>query len=72
LSSAVVSVVLAHEVVHLGPVALPSSHAFTVALLISVGAAAVALAFSLAIPRPAPVAVEVTRDDVTEREPSRA
>ncbi|RNM14947.1 MFS transporter [Nocardioides pocheonensis] len=54
LSSAVVSVVLAHEVVHLGPVTLPSSHGFTVALLVSIGAAGVALAFSLAIPRPRP------------------
>jgi MFS family permease len=51
LSSAVVSVVLAHNVLHLGPVTLPSSHGFTLALLISVGAAVVALAFSLAIPR---------------------
>ena len=51
LSSAVVSVVLAHEVVRLGPATLPSSHGFTLALLISVAAAAVALAFALAIPR---------------------
>lgn len=72
LSSAVVSVVLAHEVVHLGPVTLPSSHGFTVALLISIGAAAVALAFSLAIPRPAPPVAEVSRDGAVEREPSRA
>jgi hypothetical protein len=72
LSSAVVSVVLAHEVVHLGPVTLPSSHGFTLALLISVGAAAVALAFSLAIPRPAPAAAEVSHDPTLEREPSRA
>jgi MFS family permease len=50
LSSAVVSVVLAHHVVHLGPATLPSSHGFTLALLVSVAAAAVALAFSLAIP----------------------
>ncbi|MGY2876634.1 MFS family permease [Marmoricola sp. URHA0025 HA25] len=53
LSSAVVSVVLAHEVVHLGSAVLPSSHGFTVALLVSAGAAVVALGFSLAIPRPA-------------------
>jgi hypothetical protein len=51
LSSAVVSVVLAHEVVRLGPATLPSSHGFTLALLISVAAAALALAFALAIPR---------------------
>jgi hypothetical protein len=50
LSSAVVSVVLAHHVVHLGPATLPSSHGFTLALLVSLAAAAVALAFSLAIP----------------------
>jgi MFS family permease len=51
LSSAVVSVVLAHEMVHLGPVVVPSSHGFTLALLISVVAAGVALVFSLLIPR---------------------
>jgi MFS family permease len=51
LSSAVVSVVLAHEVVHHGPVVVPSSHGFTLALLISVAAAGVALVFSLLIPR---------------------
>jgi len=50
LSSAVVSVVLAHEVVHLGPAVLPSAHGFTVALLVSAGAAVVALGFALAIP----------------------
>lgn len=51
LSSAVISVVLANEVIRLGSVELPSSHGFTLALLISIAAAAVALAFSLAIPR---------------------
>jgi MFS family permease len=51
LSSAVVSVVLAHAVVHLGPVVVPSSHGFTLSLLISVVAAGVALLFSLLIPR---------------------
>lgn len=53
LSSAVISVVLAHEVVRLGPAVLPSEHGFTLALLISIGAAVAALAFSLAIPRTA-------------------
>jgi MFS family permease len=51
LSSAVISVVLAHEVMHLGPATLPSSRGFTVALLVSIAAAIVALGFSLAIPR---------------------
>ena len=51
LSSAVVSVVLADHVVHLGPVVVPSSHGFTLSLLISVVAAGVALLFSLLIPR---------------------
>ncbi|HET6168120.1 MAG TPA: MFS transporter [Marmoricola sp.] len=61
LSSAVVSVVLAHHVVRLGSAALPSSHGFTLALLISVAAAALALAFSLAIPRrPGDAAVDET------------
>lgn len=61
LSSAVISVVLAHEVVRLGSVELPSTHGFTLALLISIGAAVVALAFSLAIPRGASgPAAEVT------------
>jgi len=72
LSSAVVSVVLAHEVVHLGPVVLPSAHGFTVALLISIGAAVAALAFSLAIPRTRPAQVATARVSVAEREPSRA
>ena len=57
-----IEIVLAHEVVHLGPVALPSSHGFTVALLISIGAAGVALAFSLAIPRAPRTGVDVTAD----------
>ena len=56
LSSAVVSVVLAHEVTHLGTATLPSSHGFTLALLISIGASVVALAFSLAIPSRAAIA----------------
>jgi MFS family permease len=65
LSSAVVSVVLAHHVVHLGPVTLPSSHGFTLALLISIGAAALALGFSLAIPRTQDAAVvRADADDV--------
>src|SRR4051794_8126573 len=51
LSSAVISVVLAHQVVRFGSVTLPSSHGFTLALLISIAATGVALAFSLAIPR---------------------
>jgi len=64
LSSAVISVLLAHESMRLGPATLPSSHGFTVALLVSIAAAVVALGFSLAIPRPsrtgsvAPAAVE--------------
>jgi MFS family permease len=62
LSSAVISVVLAHEVLRLGPAVLPSSHGFTIALLISIGAAVVALGFSLAIPRPAASPAEVTCD----------
>jgi MFS family permease len=64
LSSAVVSVVLARNVVRLGPVELPSSHGFTLALLISAAAAAVALGFSLAIPRtPRAELVEVVHDE---------
>lgn len=50
LSSAVVSGVLAHEVLQVGGAVLPSDRGFTIALLVSVAAAAVALAFSLAIP----------------------
>lgn len=64
LSSAVVSVVLARNVVRLGPVELPSSHGFTLALLISAAAAAVALGFSLAIPRaPRAELAEVVHDE---------
>jgi MFS family permease len=64
LSSAVVSVVLAHHVMRLGPVSLPTSHAFTLALLVSIGAAVVALLLTLVIPRapraqPEPVGAEV-------------
>jgi MFS family permease len=72
LSSAVVSVVLAHEVVRLGPATLPSSHGFTLALLISIAAAGVALAFSLAIPTTRPAPVAAARLEGAEREPSRA
>jgi MFS family permease len=72
LSSAVISVVLAHEVLRLGPAVLPSSHGFTIALLISIGAAVVALGFSLAIPRPAAPPAEVTRDRDTVGVASRA
>jgi MFS family permease len=50
LSSAVVSVVLAHEVVRLGPAVLPSYHGFTLALWISVAAAVVALVLTALIP----------------------
>jgi MFS family permease len=51
LSSAVVSVVLAHHVLLLGDVPLPTAHGFTLALLISIGAAVAALLLALAIPR---------------------
>jgi hypothetical protein len=51
LSSAVVSVVLAHQRMRLGDVVLPSAHGFTLALLISIGAAALAFSLSRAIPR---------------------
>lgn len=50
LSAAVVSVVLAHHRIQLGPVSLPSDHGFTLAILISLTAALVALALSFAIP----------------------
>jgi MFS family permease len=50
LSSAAISVVLAHHVVHLGPTVLPSYHGFTIVLLVSVAAAGVALLFTLLIP----------------------
>lgn len=70
LSSAVISVVLAHEVMRLGPVALPSYHGFTIALWVSIAAAVVALAFTALIPArpqsravgaPAPGAVGAAR-----------
>lgn len=50
LSSAVVAVVLAHEVVHLGPAVLPSDHGFTIALLVSIAATVIALVFTTLIP----------------------
>jgi MFS family permease len=70
LSSAVISVVLAHQVMHLGPVVLPSSHGFTLALLISVGAAAVAFAFSQAIPRTPRAAVADVAEDADALAPA--
>lgn len=57
LSAAVVSVVLAHEIVRLGPVALPSYDGFTLALWISIAAAVVALGFTALIPAGARPAV---------------
>jgi MFS family permease len=51
LSSAAVSVVLAHHVRALGSVTLPTAHGFTLALLVSIAAAVVALLLTLAIPR---------------------
>ncbi|WP_310962005.1 MFS transporter [Nocardioides terrisoli] len=66
LSSAVVSVVLAHEVIDLGPVALPSYHGFTVALLISIAAAVVALAFTALIPTRRPAAPAAEPDGAAE------
>lgn len=62
LCSAVVSVVLAHNVVSLGAVVLPSAHGFTLALLISLGASVAALLFTGLIPR---TAVSVTAVSVT-------
>jgi hypothetical protein len=60
----VVSVVLAHHVVSAGGAVLPSRHGFTLALLISVGAAAVALLLALAIPRPQRVPARPVVDEV--------
>jgi hypothetical protein len=68
LSSAVVSVVLAHHVVTAGGAVLPSRHGFTLALLISVGAAVVALLLALAIPRPQ----DSRRPSVVDEVPSAA
>jgi MFS family permease len=64
LSSAVVSVVLAHHVVRVGAVSLPSAHGFTLALLISVAAAGVALLLTLAIPARHPARPGAVRDEV--------
>ena len=50
LSSAVVSVVLAHHVVSLGDVAVPSDGGFTITLWISLAACAAAFALTLLIP----------------------
>ncbi len=50
LSSAVISVVLAHHTVALGSVSLPSDKGFTIALFISLGASVTALALSGLIP----------------------
>jgi len=60
LSSAVVAVVLAHSVVKLGPVSLPSESAFTVALLISLGACGLALGLTALIPSRRPARTEET------------
>ena len=60
LSSAVISVVLAHHLVNLGPVQLPSAHGFTIALWISVGAAVLAFLVSLLIPGHRAPEVEAT------------
>jgi MFS family permease len=54
LSSAVVSVVLAHQTMRLGAAVLPSDRGFTIALLVCVGAAVVALLLALLVPRAAP------------------
>ena len=64
LSSAVVAVVLAHSVVRLGPVALPTSSAFTLALLISLSACGLALGLTALIPsrRPAVKAAAVAEE----------
>lgn len=56
LSSAVVAVVLAHNVMKLGPYALPTKDAFTIALFISLGACALAFALTALIPSKRPVA----------------
>jgi MFS family permease len=64
LSSAVVSVVLAHHVMSLGSARLPTSHGFTLALLVSIGAAVVALLLALAIPRPHRTRVEPVAREV--------
>ncbi|MFL6107225.1 MAG: MFS transporter [Marmoricola sp.] len=50
LSAAAVGAVLAHQTVTRDAITLPSSGGFTLAILISLGAAAAALALSLAIP----------------------
>lgn len=57
LSSAVIAVVLANNVVRLGPVALPSQSAFTLALLISLAAAGLALGLTALIPSRRPAAI---------------
>jgi MFS family permease len=64
LSSAVVSVVLAHHVLRLGSVRLPTSHGFTLALLVSIGAAVIALLLTLAIPRPQRSRVEPVVEEI--------
>ncbi|HWU33257.1 MAG TPA: MFS transporter [Marmoricola sp.] len=56
LSSAVVAVVLAHNVTKLGPFALPTKEAFTIALFVSLGACALAFALTALIPSKRPEA----------------
>lgn len=50
LSSAVVAVVLAQSVIKLGPVELPTDHAFGIALWVSLGAGVVGLVMTALIP----------------------
>src|SRR6185437_1973122 len=66
LSSAVVAVVLAHNVMRLGPYLLPTKDAFTIALLISLGACALGLVLTGLIPSKRPSTLEPV--DVDERE----
>ncbi|NLE82106.1 MAG: MFS transporter [Rhodococcus sp.] len=54
-SSAVVSVILAHMTIEVGPVVLPSSAGFDSTIGISIAAAAVTLLFTALIPRTPPV-----------------
>ena len=65
LSSAVVAVVLAQNVMKLGTYTLPTTGAFTMALLISLGACALALGLTVLIPsRQLVAAAAVSIDDL--------
>lgn len=73
LSSAVISVVLANQVMRLGPAVLPSDHGFSVVLLICLGAAVAAFLLTLLVPsagRPSAAVVDAGAEPVGAASPS--